>query len=417
MAVVERSARVRPRFRRFAIIAFIILVPIAVHAAWDHYEARRLSRIVSDIRSRNEPFASTPTVPDAESPDNAARYYEAAAALVDARDFYGATGLLRRMDHAPETERPQLVRDIRSWLERNREAEALLARATELPFQGYMPGTYYNYRADRLSKLARLANLRTFERLEAGDADAAAESIIQQIRINRPLSASGPTDLGVIGMGRAATPALREMSRLIAAVPSDSSLTRVQSAIREMNHDSLIEQSMLAERAFYLSRFWNESRGWYARPSPRDVPNDTVWFLMRPMTARRMVDMINIMSALIDRAREPWPTRLHVDVSDSPPGPPPRNFPFVSFAQAHQMLGSSYRWRARSIATALALARTSDAAIAVERYRRATGALPDSLAQLVPSYLPNVPIDPYSGREVKYAKTADRGVVYSVGRN
>ena len=85
--------------------------------------------------------------------------------------------------------------------------------------------------------------------------------------------------------------------------------------------------------------------------------------------------------------------------------------------EATHTLGTSYRTRARSIATALALGRTADGAIAAERFRRATGALPGALGRLVPEYLPAVPIDPFSGREIRYLNAADRVVVYSVGLN
>jgi hypothetical protein len=78
----------------------------------------------------------------------------------------------------------------------------------------------------------------------------------------------------------------------------------------------------------------------------------------------------------------------------------------------------SYRRRAESIATALALGRTADAAIAVERYQRANGGvLPETLAQLVPQYFVAVPTDPFSGREIRYAKSSDRWVVYGTGLN
>ena len=111
------------------------------------------------------------------------------------------------------------------------------------------------------------------------------------------------------------------------------------------------------------------------------------------------------------------PPRLHIDVVDNPPGSRAPGSVLVSAEPSHT-LGTTYRARAPSIATALALGRTADAAIAVELYRRANaGGLPDSLAQLVPAYLRPVPIDPFSGRELRYSKSATRYVVYSVGTN
>ena len=415
MAVAERASRVRPWLRRLAIAAFIVLVPIALHAAWDHYEARRLARIVSDIRARNEPVGTASTIPAAESPDNAARYYEAAAALVDARDIYGVPGLAHKMSYAPETERSQVVQEIRAWLQRNAEAEKFLARATDLPFEGYPPGTGYSYRTDRLLKLARLANFRTFERLEARDGEAAAQSIVQQIRISRALGASHQGGMSMTSSFWTTNVPLREISRLIDAGPSEGALQQVQTAIREVDDDAAMAQSMMAQRALYLGSYWDESRGWYSPPQ-RHAPNDVIWYATRPLMVRRFVGTIEIMTTLIERARQPWPLRLHVDVPEKAPGSP-RGFPFLPAAQAYHTLGSSYRSQATSIASSLALLRTADAAIAAELYRRRTGRMPESLAELVPVYIPAVALDPFSGREIRYVKSSDRVVVYSVGEN
>jgi hypothetical protein len=56
-------------------------------------------------------------------------------------------------------------------------------------------------------------------------------------------------------------------------------------------------------------------------------------------------------------------------------------------------------------------------ALAVERYRRAQQRWPATLAELVPAYMPAVPIDPYSGSPLLYKVFADGVAVYSVSRN
>jgi len=59
----------------------------------------------------------------------------------------------------------------------------------------------------------------------------------------------------------------------------------------------------------------------------------------------------------------------------------------------------------------LELARTT---LAIERYRLATGAVPDDLEALVPDYLDQVPIDLQDGRPVRYQRTESGYRVYSV---
>ena len=55
------------------------------------------------------------------------------------------------------------------------------------------------------------------------------------------------------------------------------------------------------------------------------------------------------------------------------------------------------------------------AALAVERYRLATGSLPVALAALAPQYLKEVPLDPFDGRPIRYTRQTPGYVLYSVG--
>lgn len=55
------------------------------------------------------------------------------------------------------------------------------------------------------------------------------------------------------------------------------------------------------------------------------------------------------------------------------------------------------------------------AVVALEQVRRATGDWPESLASLVPDYLPDVPRDPVDGRPLRYMIRDDRPLLYSLG--
>lgn len=71
-----------------------------------------------------------------------------------------------------------------------------------------------------------------------------------------------------------------------------------------------------------------------------------------------------------------------------------------------------------SDAAARACLRTAHAALAMERWRLAhQGSLPDSLAELIPSVLPRMPLDPFDGEPLRFKKTAKGYVIYSVGRD
>jgi hypothetical protein len=59
--------------------------------------------------------------------------------------------------------------------------------------------------------------------------------------------------------------------------------------------------------------------------------------------------------------------------------------------------------------------RCTIAAVAAERFRIARGRWPESLAELTPKYLPEVLLDPFDGKPLRYRKTADGVLIYSVG--
>jgi hypothetical protein len=58
---------------------------------------------------------------------------------------------------------------------------------------------------------------------------------------------------------------------------------------------------------------------------------------------------------------------------------------------------------------------TASCGLAVERYRLAHGALPQTLQNLVPTYLPDVPLDPFDGKPLRYKHLEQGYAVYSVG--
>jgi len=61
--------------------------------------------------------------------------------------------------------------------------------------------------------------------------------------------------------------------------------------------------------------------------------------------------------------------------------------------------------------------RTAQAGLAVQRYRLVAGKLPDSLSDLMPTYLEAVPQDPFDGKDLRYKKLETGFVVYSIGED
>jgi hypothetical protein len=62
-----------------------------------------------------------------------------------------------------------------------------------------------------------------------------------------------------------------------------------------------------------------------------------------------------------------------------------------------------------------AVLRCAATALAAERYRQEKGNWPDTLDALVPTYLKQVPADPYDGKPLRLRRTDDGIIVYSIG--
>ena len=414
----EVAPRARPRFRKFAIAAFVVLIPIALFALWDYVEARRLGAAVKSLREAKQPLTTQFSYSDTTRPDNAVRYYDAASALVDLSDTYGPTGLLQRLDRG-EAGSPELIAAVRAILERNREAESLLERATELEFYGMRPGFSYNYQWDRLMNLSRLADLRAYERLSARDADGAGLALIRSLRLVRPLNWNARAQ-SIEPMSTwsstAAHRAMRTLPEVLQLRPSDEMLEVLRQRIGTLDLDDAIEQSVKMERALLVQTFWDESHQWYARPWRNVVPQP-FWQLLRPWLAHRVVNLIAFHNRAEATARRPWPQRLDVHGTEPPPVRPG----FLGTLRAEyseEVTRYFHSQRVSSIGRRLALTRSALTLMAIEQYRRANaGVAPARLSSLVPQYLNAVPVDPYSGQELRYRSEPDRVVVYSVGVN
>jgi hypothetical protein len=166
-----------------------------------------------------------------------------------------------------------------------------------------------------------------------------------------------------------------------------------------------LTQAMVAERCFMIEMSRDPSlQGGAGGAAPVRMP---------PVLGKMwLLDALDYMADIIDASRLP---------------PPERPGRFRALEQQVQRL-SFLHVMVKSLAPALTrlpvldlrarvhlgLART---ALAAERYRLATGRVPDRLEDLVPQYLDRVPTDLFDGRPIRYERLARGYVVYSVNED
>ncbi len=384
------QAPVRPALRRAAILLLVLLLPIAAWTVWDYIEARRMARTVDEIRGRGEPVSAAFVWRRPDGLADASRYYDAGAALVDVTGLEGDDALLRRLDFPGGSETEALMPQLRTWLESNRDAESMLAKATRI--ERYRPVTDSYLRVNGLIQLAQLADVRTLERIAARDADGAVDAAVQQLTICRRLL--GERDAVTVNMLFATAP----VGRAVGAIPAILALglsaeksAELRTALGALDQDDLLERVILAERAFTLGHNWDADRRRFTdfAPGPPGGPlrRDAAWAMLRPYVMHLTIGEVRLMTTFLEQARQPWPARLDVPGADLAAEPPLTGERYAfSSAGRKQAATSIQRRRAKYTGTLLAVVRSALITLAVDRYRQVhSGMLPSSLPELVPS--------------------------------
>ncbi|MDO8794603.1 MAG: hypothetical protein Q7J25_08295 [Vicinamibacterales bacterium] len=406
---------VRPALRRVAIVAFVILLPVVAHSVWDYIELHRLVHEIEAIRARSEPVSERDVLGNGRQlteERDAASYYLAGAMLALGTSPYRVTTPIREWLAEPAPDRqslPKLVTPLQQCVEDARDALTLADQAARLPFNGFPGGTEYSYRAASVAELSELVSARTLSLSASGDGDAAVESVIRGLQMRRALrearwfSVRGNPVAAVLSLSR----------------PSPEALARLQAALEMEDKPERALENLLWERARYVEGTWRRYYGFDPDvPRRYSLPMRSITeTVMRPWFSHKAVEVLRVWAELVPVAKLPWPQqakasaealdRFRAEESRRPGGSNPminRGIALDSFARAVDP-------------TPLIIDRSSRVALAVERFRRDRGDLPGALSDLVPTFLIEIPIDPFSGRSLVFRPATGAYTIYSVGPN
>jgi len=243
----------------------------------------------------------------------------------------------------------------------------------------------------------------------AGDTDAAATCIRDGLRLADSMQREPGT------LGHAVRIALRAVAlagleqTLNLASYADRQLAELDEALAASSAALDLKGTMVTQQCIELERY--RAIEFARRPSLLQTVRNRDFVRAVPgMRARGFVDLLDYWRAYIEATEFPVTQQLarfrEID----------REMASLSFLHAmvrrywpagvQRTVELDLRVRVH-----LDLART---ALAVERYRLATGNVPGHLDELVPRYLEQVPIDPFDGRPIRYKHRNPGYLLYSI---
>lgn len=427
----ERSRRRTVLRVVLGIIALLVLVPLTGFGIWRLSLSARLARQLQSIRAAGLPTtpaeldAFYPAVPDAE---NAALLFDEASQMLPSQLAKEDQKLreqltqLRRGDPLPK----ELAEFLAQQMSDHQAALEMARRGAALTNSRYPVDLNRGFQAalPHLAKVKGLVQLlreQAIYEAAAGHPDRAADAVATGFAAGRSL-ANEPILISYLvrnAMNALTASGLEQVVNRVAL--SDAQLSRLQSAAAAGEDTNGIARALAGERGCSIEIFRNP--GAYAAMmdgvpggGPPDILRATPKALNR-LTGffdRDLSFYLATMQKYIDATAQPPPARLDaVRVFDEKIAEARRRF-YILTSLLAPALGRAMERDAENSARL----RVAATGLAVQRYRLAHGGeLPESLAALVPALLPVVPVDPFTGEEMKYLRQGKGFVVYSVGTN
>jgi hypothetical protein len=412
-----------PRWRRILLgLVLAAMASLIVFMVAGYLAERRFGGEVVKISRAREPLKFDDLQPDVNQgsiENDAGRYYTEVIGRIRPSDlermrqiniFY-RTGVAS----LPAEQFPANLREIVSQnLITLRPGLEMLDRAAGLPLYSFDIGIQHGrqFCRERLqsSQAAfHMLSLRTLELISRGQDDAAAESLVSMLKMARVFDVH-PTTIVTAAKTVCVVTVCDDIRLLLEKCrPSEKSLVNLQKALQETIAANVIEKMFLAERVYQMEVARNFlPDGIVSKFLQQKIPDLPERSSLPTLTFRRLqlrirsIRYMESMAWLIRSSRRPWPEPLELIGG--------------SAARSDKLIASVTPF-IRLAAGTLAVVRCTTVAVAVERYRKASGRLPNCLDDVCPTYMDSVPLDPFSGDNMHYTYDDEGYIVYSVAAN
>ncbi len=421
--VVDVKEEPLPLWRRVLSMLIIAGLVLMVGSMAASYLLRwQLGREISKAAGIGEPMSFSEMAKDsgevAADKDAMGLYMEAILAtfpddqgnLLNANSHY-----LAKLDSVPAGEiTKETHREVSQQMIKFQSILARFDKAAGMPLSGFDMDIEYGMEAcqKRLAHIraaSLLMSLRVLELTSRDQDEAAAYSAMSMMRVLRvfksyPTMTISISKAGLVGLACDDIRLLLEHGDL-----SDGTLQKLQAVLNDTIRGNSLERSFLAERIYQMALardlLSKKMAVKYLQDDFIDMPER---ILIPESSLERLKLQVNTilffrqMAKFISAAGDPWPVPLDSleKLSEKP----------SKLIKA----GTVFAGLAADIS---AILESTVTVVAIERYRKAKGEVPDSLNELVPDYIGAVGIDPYTGKQLRYVHDDTGYTVYGIGEN
>jgi hypothetical protein len=419
---------------RLAILLFLALLGCAGYYAWWRHHVAVALRAAEAELDRTDPGwrleeieAGRAEIPDDE---NSARIVVAVwDAVPRGRPYAELSTRLARVGPEERLE-PGLYARLREELDRAAPAVELARRLADLPRGRHRIEYAPEFPATRLDDqqharfVVQLLGHDAWRRAHEGDTDGALTSCRAALNAARSIG-DEPVSISQLARAGGVMEACKSAERVLAqGEPTPGALAALQKLLEEEDEFPAEWVALRGERAALHRLFLGYEDGSIPvvhLDSQNPGHGETRRFLRawadRDRYRAAHPALLDVMSRLVEDARKPVHQQTRAAQLLA------REAQLLAAAgRQREQPGEAWNWalladhvRSGSLTARHAWPRTTAAALAAERYRRAHSRWPETLDALVPKFLAAVPLDPYDGQPLRCAWFHDGVAIYSVG--
>ncbi|MEX2174088.1 MAG: hypothetical protein WD872_06980 [Pirellulaceae bacterium] len=271
-------------------------------------------------------------------------------------------------------------------------------------------------KVQKMRGVARLLSLRTQVAMARGDAPAAIESVEATFAASRAMENQLTLVEHLVSLAIAGV-AIQNVESLLNEMDlTDEQLVQLQAAVERADLRGGLTTGMLGERGMGYHAFHHMEQ-MTSRNNAGAMAPPGEGHLSRPVDCKFYLETVR---QLVEASREPMPQALRQAQQAElnvkaviGVGNPLTKMNYMLTAMMMPAGTAAFAANARGQAQFQLLR----CAIATRRYQQKHATDPPALAQLVPEFLPSVPLDPFDGQPLRMKTSPAEIVLYSIGKD